>query len=297
MLPYHLRMPALLSLLALLSLNAAACSHVTRGTDAVKGLVRAPNFQAIGTGVTSKIKSSFEPSDPLSVEEIHLRDASKAFVKAHDFEVSYLRKATFNVLQGNKYRSDPVSNSESAYYKLRSMKKYASDDARTNVLLDDLRRTNVHVHEYSNVAISVLAIDVERVANINRNYESKKGSEQNASILIRTMDNRKLIIKTMDMMDIYYRAYEYAEEQEKLNKPGDLIHIDIAQELAFLHDSTQHLRDETLQLDQLLLAFIENTRTAQDQLEENEIEIPESTSEPEVVAQPTEPVVIVPLTN
>lgn len=271
----------------LVVLFLSACSSSAPDKVGVTNLV-----SSTGAKVASLFSNPLETAAPLTAEEKYLREAQSALLRPETTRVGFVRRFVQVYRKDRSLLGNPLMENREAYYQAALRQNFSSDLGRLNMLLDDLRRANARIDQYVVAAFQVTDMEYERLETIETLVYRGWVTSESANILERTISNRDVIARTVDALWGYYQGYAYAAERQRVAVPGDLIHIEVSEQLTRIKESALELEREINNLDNGLRSVVMRYRSTP-----NKPAAPTETGGPDIQAQPLEPVSVMSLTN
>lgn len=191
------------------------------------------------------LRKKFSPTLPLTDGERFLRQEGTRLAVPENHELGYLYRVTINLMRNRPLDADPfVDDPRAGYYRLRRLQGIASNEARYNLLLDDMRRANIRAKTYWIVAADVLSIERDRLKLLTRQTSEGALDLNNLKLMLRSIENRNLVAEAIIEMAYQYQAYSYAVDRLRVEIPSQESFMGGMRELANLSEQISNMRAE-----------------------------------------------------
>lgn len=143
-----------------------------------------------------------------------------------------------------------IAGSLGGYYVAKRQQDYASEEARIDSMIADVRQDNSELEQYILTAQRVIATDKERIAELDRQYAANEVTLEEAQTQLEGVHkNRELIAETIAGLRSKQKDYQFALEQTQEDNPtADLSEMDqeveqLKRQIALLEGDLDSLND------------------------------------------------------
>lgn len=188
------------------------------------------------------------PGTELSPDEEYLRAHAFDLASPSDDAIPLFRRPVYNTKTGMKL--GPHVTGHEGYYVRRSYQWHASQEARVNVLLADLQRSNARIEDYRTVAERVLATEEKRIEAVYEMGLDKMSAGDKRILIAHSIGARNVMAYALAPIPDRLKSYAYAAKRARIDVPDDPVNFAIEAEIATLASHVTTLSHRVAELDQ-----------------------------------------------